>query len=201
MEWYARSLEQCSPWGYLILAGQVLLIAQLVERFVFLFFRGRINDQAFLAQIRKLVLAGNPERAVKLCQALGSVPVGRVCLQGLAALDSGPFGLKEELDKAVAEQLPQIRRRLGTIPLIAVALALIGVLGSKLLGAGAFSLGGDGPLPLGLSLEYAPGLLGVASAVVGLLGWLMLSSTARKIVAGLERCRQELLDLAGQRRG
>ena len=43
------------------------------------------------------------------------------------------------LDRAVAAELPQIRRRIGTIPLLAGALAVVGVLGSKLLGAGALS--------------------------------------------------------------
>ncbi len=52
----------------------------------------------------------------------------------------------------------------------------------------------------GLSLEYAPGLIGVVSAVVGCAGWLVLSSAAGTAVAGLEQCQQELLDLAAQRK-
>ena len=99
----------------------------------------------------------------------------------------------------MAEQIPIVKRRISRIPIISIALAIVGVAGSKVLGAEPqLELGGDGPLPLGLTMEYAPALIGVASGLVGIIGWFWLAATAFKAVAGLKKCKQALLDLRAQ---
>src|SRR5690554_7118239 len=56
-------------WMYLILATSIFAIGITIERFIFLFFKYNINAQAFMAQIQKLVMADNIDRAIKLCNA------------------------------------------------------------------------------------------------------------------------------------
>ena len=53
-------------WMYLILAMSIFAIGIVIERFIFLFFKYNINATAFMAQIQKLVMAGNVDRAIKL---------------------------------------------------------------------------------------------------------------------------------------
>jgi hypothetical protein len=197
MEWYQQSLTAAAPWSYVLLAGQIVLLASLIERSVFML-RARLNAPMFLDMVRKLVVAGNIDRARKLAQAPGEIPMGRVCRAGLAALGRGPFALREDLDRAIALEVPLVRRRLGSILLLALALGAVGVMGSWMLGARELAFGGDGPLPLGLGLELAPALLGVGSAVVGLLAWISLSSKAKTVLAGLEMCKEVLLELGPQ---
>jgi biopolymer transport protein ExbB len=111
MDWYVRSFGECSPWTSLLVFGQTILVATLLERSAFFALRAALNVDLFLEQVRKLVLAGNLDRALKLTSAAQQMPVGRVCRAGLAAFERGPFVVQEEMDRVAAEQLPLIRRR------------------------------------------------------------------------------------------
>jgi biopolymer transport protein ExbB len=46
-----------------------LVLAIVAERFVFILTKYRVNATEFMAQVRKLVQAGNIDRAIKLCEA------------------------------------------------------------------------------------------------------------------------------------
>jgi hypothetical protein len=172
----------------------VFLLAMLIERTVFLFLGTKVNVAQFLMALRRLVDAGDLDRARKLTKALRA-PVGRVCRAGLENLGKGPFWLNEELDRVIAAELPTIRRRLGHIPLLALGIAAVGVLASVLSGASSSDFGGDGPLPFGLALEYAPALVGVVSAIVGGLWGVTLSRRATQAVAELEQCKAFVLEV------
>ena len=50
----------------------------IIERFIFLYFKYNINAAAFMAQIQKLVMANNIDRAIKLCNAAPSAALPRV---------------------------------------------------------------------------------------------------------------------------
>ncbi len=196
MDWYVRSIELCAPWSYLLTFGQCILLAMLIERAAYLVIGSAINADMFLAQVRKLVLAGNAERALKLAAAAGETPLGRVCRAGLGAIAQGPFALQGALDQATAAEMPRILKRLPAIPIVACALAAVGVVGSKLLGATSIRFGGDGPLPFGLAMELAPALIGVTSCLVGLLGWAWLSRAAQRVIDGLTKASQMLIEVA-----
>lgn len=198
MDWYVRSFAECSPWSYVLLAGQTMLLAMLLERAFFLLAKGMVRTDLLLGHIRKLVQSGSVDRAIKLTSAAPDMPACRVCKAGLGALGRGSFVLQEELDRAVAGELPRIQRRLPKIPLLGVALAVVGIAGSKLLGASSLASGGGGPLPLGLGMPWAPALVGVVTAAAALIGWLTLTSIARKMVAGLDECKRVLLELGAQ---
>ncbi len=109
MDWYTQSFVACAPWSYVLMFGQTMLIAMLIERTLFLTLKARLNERAFMAQIRKLVVSGNRDRAEKLTQAAGNVPIARVCRAGLQALERGrerPAGAVSVRSVARASALP-----------------------------------------------------------------------------------------------
>lgn len=193
MDWYFRALEAGTPWSYVLLLGQVVLLAMVIERSVFLVIKTRVNTTLFLQALGKLATTGNADRALKLTKALDA-PAGRVCRAGLEALGKGPFLLADELNRAIEKELPLIRRRLGAMPLLAVGVVAVGVVGSALQGAGAPTFVG-GPLPFGLGEEHALALVGVTSGMAGLLWSVGLASQAKRAVADLERCKAFVLGL------
>jgi hypothetical protein len=200
MDWYTRSFAECAPWSYLLVALQCMLLAMLLERGLFFLAKAQIRTELFLEQLRKLVLAGSVDRALKLAGAAPEAPVARVCRAGLEAFGRGPFGLQEDLDRAIAAELLRIHHRLPKVILLALAVAAVGVAGSVALGVRGLALGGSGPLPLGLAMEYAPAIIGLVSGIAGTIGWLTLSAAASRLVAGLEQSKQTMLDLAAQHR-
>ena len=62
----------------------VVGLGLIIERFIFLFFKYNINGKAFMAQIQKLVMANNIDRAIKLCNAAPAAALPKVIKAGLA---------------------------------------------------------------------------------------------------------------------
>ena len=85
----------------LIVSAVVLTI--VVERFAFQMTRYRVNSKEFFAQIKKLVTAGNIDRAIKLCEA-SDYPILPLVKSGLTHANKGP----EEIDAALSEKLSEL---------------------------------------------------------------------------------------------
>ena len=65
----AAAFRDGGIWMYIILAVSIISIGITIERFIFLFFKYSVNAEPFMAQIQKLVMANNIDRAIKLCNA------------------------------------------------------------------------------------------------------------------------------------
>ena len=111
----------------LIVSAIVLTI--VVERFTFQTTRYRVNSKEFFAQIRKLVAAGNIDRAIKLCEA-SDYPILQLVKSGLTHANKGP----DEIDAALSEKLSELRpdaeKRIGALWSLANIATLIGLLGT-----------------------------------------------------------------------
>jgi hypothetical protein len=68
---------------YPILVIFVFAMAIAFERIFYAFFRANINSTAFMAQIQKLIMANNIDRAIKLCNAEPHAVLPRVVKAGL----------------------------------------------------------------------------------------------------------------------
>jgi biopolymer transport protein ExbB len=62
----AEAFRTGGIWMYIILAVSIVNIGIVIERFIFLFFKYSVNAGPFMAQIQKLVMANNIDRAIKL---------------------------------------------------------------------------------------------------------------------------------------
>ena len=82
----------------LICSAIVLTI--VVERFIFQMTRYRVNSKEFFAQVKKLVTAGNIDRAIKLCEA-SDFPILQLVKSGLTQANKSP----DEIDAALSEKL------------------------------------------------------------------------------------------------
>jgi hypothetical protein len=72
-------------WAFFInMFVGIIVLATITERTIFLLTKFRVNSRELLAQVRKLVQAGNIDRAIKLCEA-ADVPLLRVFRAGLMA--------------------------------------------------------------------------------------------------------------------
>jgi biopolymer transport protein ExbB len=111
----------------LICSAVVLTI--VVERFVHQVTRYRVNSREFFSQIRKLVNAGNIDRAIRLCEA-EDYPVLQLVRAGLTHSNKG----EDEIDAALSEKLselkPEAEKRVGALWSLANISTLIGLLGT-----------------------------------------------------------------------
>ena len=68
----AKFYSDGGGWMHPILFMSIIGLGIMIERFIFLYFKYNINAGAFMAQIQKLIMANNIDRAIKLCAA----PIG-----------------------------------------------------------------------------------------------------------------------------
>ena len=101
----------------------------VLERFHFQLTRYRVNSQEFFSQIKKLVLAGNIDRAIKLCDA-GDYPILQLVKSGLTHANKGADEIDAALSERLAELKPEAEKRVGALWSLANIATLIGLLGT-----------------------------------------------------------------------
>src|SRR3954463_16230804 len=89
--------KEGGPFMFVNIFWLACAIAVIIERIVTLMFRYNLNAPPFMEQITKLVLTGNPDRAVKLCGAAPNAPLAKVIRSGLTRANRGEL----EVAKAV----------------------------------------------------------------------------------------------------
>jgi biopolymer transport protein ExbB/TolQ len=106
-----------------------IVLTVVIERFRFQMTRYRVNSKEFFAQIKKLVMAGNVDRAIKLCEA-GDYPILQLVKSGLTQASKG----EEQIDAALSEKLselkPEAEKRIEALWSLANIATLIGLLGT-----------------------------------------------------------------------
>jgi TonB-system energizer ExbB (group 2) len=113
------------------LVVSALVIALIVERAAFQLGKYRVNSKEFFAQIKKLVTAGNIDRAIKLCDA-GDYPTLQLVKAGLTHANKGPDEIDAAMSEKIGELKPQVEKRIGSLWSLANIATLIGLLGTVL---------------------------------------------------------------------
>ena len=138
----AFSVEQQGPTGvtvmYIILAVSIIGFGVMIERFIFLFFKYNLNASAFMAQIQKLVIANNIDRAIKLCNAAPSAALAKVIKAGLTRANKSEMEIQNAIEEATLDVIPQIQKRTNSLAAIANVATLLGLLGTIFGMIGAF---------------------------------------------------------------
>src|SRR5262245_55080538 len=113
MQAFAKFLEEGGTLMYLNLVVSVIVIAIIVDRVIFFFGKGSVNARAFLEQIRKLVLANNVDRAVKLCSAT-TAPVAQVARAGLQRVHRGEIAIAQAIEESLVD-VTRLRKKRSQI--------------------------------------------------------------------------------------
>lgn len=106
-----------------------VVVTIIVERFSFQLSRYRVSSKEFFAQIKKLVVAGNIDRAVKLCDA-GEYPLLQLVKSGLTQANKSPDEIDAALSEKLSELKPAVEKRIGMLWSLANIATLIGLVGT-----------------------------------------------------------------------
>jgi biopolymer transport protein ExbB/TolQ len=111
----------------LIVSAVVITI--IIERTAFQLGRYRVNSKEFFAQIKKLVAAGNIDRAIKLCDA-SDYPILQLVKSGLTHANKGADEIDAALSEKLSELKPAVEKRVGALWSLANIATLIGLIGT-----------------------------------------------------------------------
>lgn len=193
----------------LICSAVVLTV--VVERFAFQLTRYRVNSKEFFAQVKKLVQAGNIDRAIKLCEA-SDYPVLQLVKAGLTHANKGPDEIDAALSERLSELKPQAEKRVGALWSLANIATLIGLLGtvsgliatfSAISRAGLSQADKQRLLSNGIAEAMYNTALGLGIAVFCMICHILLHTRAKAIQHDLESVMERTFNLLtiGQRPG
>lgn len=198
--WHA--LKEGAPFSFINIVVLALVLAIIAERFVYILSKYRVNTTEFMAQIRKLVQAGNIDRAIKLCEA-APLPLLQVVKSGLTQVNRGEEAVIASMEERMAELMPELEKRVAALWTLANIATLIGLLGTitgliKAFGAVAYL---DDPaeksahLSAGISEAMWNTALGLGIAVLCMIFHLIIHGMVKRIKLDMERATMKLENL------
>jgi biopolymer transport protein ExbB len=202
MSGIAEAFRTGGGWMYVILVVSIVAIGIIIERFIFLFFKYNINAHTFMAQIQKLVMANNIDRAIKLCNAAPSAALPKVIKAGLTRANKGEVEIQNAIEESTLEVVPHILKRTPTLQALANIATLLGLLGTIIGLIEAFqALEKATPdtrqqlLSKGISLAMNTTAFGLIVAIPCLVAHLFLAGMTKKIVDEIDQYSVKLENL------
>jgi len=204
MQAISEFLEKGGFFMYINVLCSVVAIAIIVDRAIFFLVKASVNAKAFLEQIRKLVLANNVDRAVKLCSATGA-PVAHVAKAALQRVHRGELAIAQGIEETLVDVSPLLKKRVQVLWSIANIATLIGLLGTvagliKSFGAVAAAKPEERTAVLseGISEALNNTAMGLSIAVACIIAHAFFSAASKKQVSDLEGFAMKLENLLAE---
>jgi biopolymer transport protein ExbB/TolQ len=179
----------------------ILILAFSVERFVFLFFKARINKDAFISALEKLILQGDVPRAIKLCNAT-EAPMARILKAGLMKANKSDEEVQASMDEASLREMPRIEKRTSFLAMFGNIAVLAGLLGTVtgMIKSFASVAGVDASkkaelLASGISEVMNCTAFGLGTAIIGLLAFAWLQNLTQHIIDDINEASVRVLNL------
>jgi biopolymer transport protein ExbB len=185
------------------LVVSAIVIAMIVERVAFQFTKYRVNSKEFFAQIKKLVTAGNIDRAIKLCDA-GDYPTLQLVKAGLTHANKGPDEIDAAMSEKIGELKPAVEKRIGSLWSLANIATLIGLLGTvyglihtfgAVSAAGLSAADRQRILSAGIAEAMYNTAFGLGIAVMCMVSHLILHQRAKNITHDLDATQERVFNL------
>ncbi len=181
----------------------VVVITIVIERFAFQMGKYRVNSKEFFAQIKKLVVNGNIDRAIKLCDA-SDFPILQLVKSGLTHANKGADEIDAALSEKLSELKPRVEARIPALWSLANIATLIGLVGTVagLISAFAAISGSNLSaaekqtlLTAGIAEAMYNTFFGLAIAVVCMIFHVVLHSKSKGIVHDLDTTTERVFNL------
>jgi biopolymer transport protein ExbB len=189
-------------WMHPIAATSIVVVAIGIERTFMLMFRYNTNAVHFMAQVQKLVLANNIDRAIKLCNAAPNASLPRVIKAALTRANKGETEIANALEEASTEVLRELNKRVTVLPNLANMATLLGLLGTIIALIEAFTAVASAPADMKnqlLTQSLAIGLnstaLGLIVAIPALALFMWLNGHTKRIIEDVDQYALKLQNL------
>jgi biopolymer transport protein ExbB/TolQ len=163
----------------------------------------RVNSKEFFAQVQKLVINGNIDRAIKLCDA-SNYPILQLVKSGLTHANKGPDDIDAALSEKLAELKPRVEARIAALWSLANIATLIGLVGTVFGLIRAFAAIGGSTLSqaekqqlltAGIAEAMYNTFFGLSIAVACMIAHVFLHSKSKNIAHDLESTSEKVFNL------
>ncbi len=185
------------------LVVSAVVVTIIIERAAFQLGRYRVNSREFFAQIKKLVAAGNIDRAIKLCDA-SDYPILQLVKSGLTHANKGADEIDAALSEKLSELKPQVEKRVGALWSLANISTLVGLIGtvsglittfSSIAVPGLSQADKQRMLSNGIAEAMYNTAFGLSIAVVCMISHVLLHTRSKNIQHDLEGTTERVFNL------
>ena len=193
---------------WVLLVAAIFMVALAIERAYYIMVRSNINAPKFMAEIRKLVKAGDYKKALSLCNSAKNKALAQVVMAGLRKVSESETidfrSIQNSVDEGTLEVIPKLHERTGYLAMIANVATLIGLMGTIYGLIGAFkSVSAPGidateksrMLAAGISVAMNTTLTGLSIAVPSILIYTFLHNKTVKIIDEIDEHTVKLINL------
>jgi len=198
----ARVFEAGGPGMYPIAVAMIFALTIMVDRIVVLYFKAAIDKDAFMRTLRKLVYAGELDKAVSYVAGQKKTPLTQVVKAGLIAVPKGEEDVQAALDEATLREAPVVERRTGYLAMIGNVATLLGLLGTivgliKSFGAVSAANPADKAtiLSQGISEAMNCTAFGLGVAIPSLIAYSVLQGRTQRMMDDINESAVSLLNL------
>ena len=207
MEIIIRAFKEGGVFIFPILACAVFALAIAAERLYYIMVRANINGTAFYAQIQKLIMANNIDRAIKLCNAEPNAALPRVLKSGLTRANRGDMEIENAINESQLEVNPALTKRTPYLSMLANVATLTGLLGTIWGLIAAFDAVANAPpesksqmLAAGISVAMFTTAGGLVAAIPTLILHSIITTQTNKILDDVDQYGLKTLNLLSARR-
>lgn len=185
------------------LVVSAVVVTIIIERAAFQLGRYRVNSREFFAQIKKLVAAGNIDRAIKLCDA-SDYPILQLVKSGLTHANKGADEIDAALSEKLSELKPQVEKRVAALWSLANISTLVGLIGtvsglittfSSIAVPGLSQADKQRMLSNGIAEAMYNTAFGLGIAVVCMIAHVLLHTRSKNIQHDLESTTERVFNL------
>ena len=197
-----------SLYMYVIALVGTFALAIAIERIYYIQVRSNINASKFMAEIRKMVRAGEIKKALALCEAAPNKALPRVVGAGLrrvAETEVTDFrSIQNSVDEGTLEVIPKLQERIGFLAMLANVATLLGLMGTiwglilafrSVSAAGIDAAEKARMLAAGISAAMNTTLLGLGVAIPAILIYTLLHNKTTKIIDEIDEHTVKLINL------
>lgn len=192
---------------YINVVVAVFALAIVSERLYMFLFRLRVNAKVFMAEIEKLVNAGNFDKAIKQCSSLEGAVLPRIIRAALINARLGGPAVTAAVEETMLEVQPLVMKRSGILWAIANLATLVGLVGTVFGLIQAFAaLSFAAPdqksalLTQGIAHAMNNTAFGLSIALVCIFFHMILSLLTRDLLEGLDHSAVRIENILSKRR-
>jgi len=193
-------------WGmWPILFTSVVTIALIVERAVYLF-RASVDKDKLLALLKRQVMSGNVQGAIKVCSG-NPTPMTRIVQAGLMKFNKSDDEVQAAMDEAALRELPKINTRTPYLAMLANFAVMAGLFGTIIGMIGSFaSVGSEESgnkateLATGISEALHCTAFGILISLFGLVFFSLLQSKTTAVTDDINEVTVQVVNLVTSHR-
>jgi len=212
MEFLVKFLQQFQ-WGvpgffvmWSLVIGLIFVIGITLERGYYVYIRSNTNAPNFMAEIKRLIHAGDVKKAIALCRSAGNRSLPQVFLRALEVTADREVvdfrAVQNAVDEATLEIIPKLTKRTGFLAMLANVSVLLGLLGTIYGLIISFeNVGSDtAALGIGISTAMFTTLAGLINAIPAIIFYTIINTKTNAIIDEIDEYSVKLIHLLTERK-